>query len=329
MNRILLTACLAACAGALPCVPPVSAAPAAMAFADPVDTPAVQSQLARRAPVYGLADAGQRILAAGQRGHILYSDDRGANWRQASVPVSADLTAVTFADARNGWAVGHDGVVLHSFDGGATWQRQYDGRADAQQQGQVRPLLDVLFDDAQHGMAVGAFGLALCTADGGRNWMHCEHLLDNPNGLHLNAIRKVGGKVYVAGEQGLLLQRGVDGKFAQLASPYKGSFFGVAGNASTVVAFGLRGNAFASTDGGKSWRRAETGVQTGLTAGVALDGGALALVSQAGQLLVSRDGGATFTLEKLAKPQAAAAALALPGGGLVIGGVRGLQVHGR
>jgi len=327
MNRILLTACLAACAGALPMALPVSAAPAKAAFADPVDTPAPMSPLAARAPVYGLADAGQRIVAAGQRGHILYSDDLGASWHQARTPVSADLTAVTFTDAKHGWAVGHDGVILHSADGGASWERQYDGRADAQRLGQVRPLLDVQFDDTLRGMAVGAFGLALCTADGGRQWRHCEDLLDNPNGLHLNAIRKVGGLVYIAGEQGVLLRRGGDGKFRQLPSPYKGSFFGVAGNASSVVVFGLRGNAYASADAGKTWRRADTGVQTGLTAGVQLDGGALALVSQAGQLLVSRDGGVTFVIEKLARPQAAAAALALPGGGLLIGGVRGVLAH--
>lgn len=326
MKHILTTACAAACAGALLHVACAMGASAA-AFADPLDTPARASPLAQRTLVNGLAHAGTRVVAAGQRGHILVSDDRGASWRQANVPVAADLTAVAFADAKLGWAVGHDGVILHSRDGGGTWSRQADGRAEAQQQGQVRPLLDLWFDDAEHGMAVGAFGLALCTADGGGHWRHCENQLDNPNGLHLNAIRKVGGAVYIAGEQGLLLKRGADGRFAALPSPYKGSFFGVTGNAATVVVFGLRGNAYASTDGGQSWRRATTGVQTGLTAGAALDGGALALVSQSGQLLLSRDGGATFTPEKVTKPQPAAAALALPGGGLVIGGVRGLYAH--
>ena len=72
--------------------------------------------------------AGKRLVAAGARGHIVYSDDRGATWQQAKVPVSADLTALHFADARQGWAVGHEGVVLHTRDGGATWQVQLDGR---------------------------------------------------------------------------------------------------------------------------------------------------------------------------------------------------------
>jgi hypothetical protein len=38
----------------------------------------------------------------------------GRQWRQASVPVSVTLTAVSFATPQLGWAVGHAGVVLHT-----------------------------------------------------------------------------------------------------------------------------------------------------------------------------------------------------------------------
>ena len=44
------------------------------------------------------------------------------------MPVSADLTALHFANAQQGWAVGHEGVVLHTPDGGASWTLQLDGR---------------------------------------------------------------------------------------------------------------------------------------------------------------------------------------------------------
>jgi photosystem II stability/assembly factor-like uncharacterized protein len=44
----------------------------------------------------GAARAGERLVAVGQRGHILYSDDSGNAWQQAAVPVSADLNAVSF-----------------------------------------------------------------------------------------------------------------------------------------------------------------------------------------------------------------------------------------
>ena len=71
--------------------------------------------------------AGERLVAVGELGLIVYSDDHGQSWQQAAVPVSVNLTAVDFADEKNGWAVGHDGVLLHSTDGGTSWQKLYDG----------------------------------------------------------------------------------------------------------------------------------------------------------------------------------------------------------
>jgi photosystem II stability/assembly factor-like uncharacterized protein len=84
--------------------------------------------LASRGIVTGLGRAGKRVVAVGQRGHVLISDDAGEKWQQSEVPVSADLVAVHFPDAEAGWAVGHDGVILNSTDGGRTWVRQLDGR---------------------------------------------------------------------------------------------------------------------------------------------------------------------------------------------------------
>jgi photosystem II stability/assembly factor-like uncharacterized protein len=298
--------------------------PGAGRFVDPLYQNAVHTPLAERSLVTGLARAGERLVAVGQRGQILYSDDRGGRWLQARVPVSVDLTAVTFVNPREGWAVGHDGVVLGSTDGGANWQRSFDGtRAGAP----ARPLLDVWFENAQRGMAVGAFGMAVCTDNGGATWQDCSAAVDNPDGMHLNAIRQIDGEVFIAGEQGLLLRRDAGGRFVRLASPYKGSFFGLTGSSGMLLAYGLRGNAWVSRDHGQSWQRAETGVASTLVAGAVLADGAVAMVSQAGQLLVSRDGGASFKAQALARPQSAAAVLALDRGQLLVGGVRGLAVQ--
>jgi photosystem II stability/assembly factor-like uncharacterized protein len=110
---------LGVCVLVLP-VPPCAAA----GIADVLDTPAASSALAARSLINGVARAGHRIVGVGQRGHIVFSDDGGKRWTQARVPVSADLVAVSFPSARQGWAVGHDGVVLHTSDAGATWVRQ-------------------------------------------------------------------------------------------------------------------------------------------------------------------------------------------------------------
>src|SRR5262245_9614082 len=104
------------------------AAVLAAGFVDPIDSPATQSPLASKSLLQSIAKAGNRLVAVGQRGHIVYSDDQGATWKQAAVPISSDLTAVYFANDKNGWAVGHDGVILATDNGGDKWTLQLDGR---------------------------------------------------------------------------------------------------------------------------------------------------------------------------------------------------------
>ncbi|MDX1736079.1 MAG: YCF48-related protein, partial [Halioglobus sp.] len=74
-----------------------------------------------------ISRAGNRLVAVGERGLVIYSDDDGASWTQADVPVSATLTAVDFPTPELGWAVGHAGTIIHSADGGTSWSLQFDG----------------------------------------------------------------------------------------------------------------------------------------------------------------------------------------------------------
>ncbi len=325
---------------------------------DVLDTPAGTSPLAEKSLLNGLAIAGKRIVAVGQRGHIVYSDDRGERWAQASVPVSSDLVAVSFPTPRKGWAVGHDGVVLHSADGGKTWTKQLDGRSagrllldglaaraekgalgsqDESQkllnearriaaQGPESPFLDVWFADEHNGFIVGAFNLIFSTNDGGHTWAPWFDRTENPERLHLYAIRGIGSDVYVTGEQGLVLKLDREaGRFRVIATPYKGTFLGVAGVKESVVVFGLRGNAFRSTDGGANWQQIETGVQDGLTAGAHGPHG-FVLVSQSGNVLLSNDGGEHFALQRQDSPVPASAVVSLDNS-IVIAGARGVHAQ--
>jgi photosystem II stability/assembly factor-like uncharacterized protein len=328
-------------------------------FRDVLDTPPATSALAPMSLVNGLARAGKRVVAVGQRGHVLYSDDAGRTWIQAKVPVSADLVAVTFPTPSQGWAVGHDGVVLHSADAGASWTRQLDGRTAGQAmvayytaeaakgglgspdqaaklvdeakrfaaQGAENPFLDVWFEDERNGFVVGAFNLILRTTDGGKTWEPWLHRSDNPKALHFYAIRPAGGELYVAGEQGLLLRLDAQsGRFRAVELPYQGTLFGITGSARSVVVFGLRGNAFRSADSGKTWQKIETGLQVGLTGGAA-DAGRVVLVSQAGHVLVSADDGVSFKPLKVERPLPAAAVLAADKDAIVIAGPRGVRAQ--
>lgn len=98
------------------------------AFEDPMNCAAIKSPLAPKSLLLDIAFSGDRIIAVGERGHIIFSDDNGRNWQQAEVPVQIMLTSVTFPGrGRTGWAAGHAGIILTSHDAGKTWVKQIDG----------------------------------------------------------------------------------------------------------------------------------------------------------------------------------------------------------
>lgn len=295
------------------------------------------------------------MIAAGQRGHILYSST-GTSWVQASVPVSSDLTALCFPSARQGWAVGHAGVVLHTDNGGVTWTKQLDGeriatllvqqysqpnhpddaiaqrlKRDAELaavQGADKPLLDVWFADERHGFAVGAFNLILHTEDGGKTWVPWLDRIDNPRDLHLYAIRPAGDALYIVGEQGLVLKLNAEKqRFEQIPLPYQGTLFGLVGTTHAVLVFGLRGNAWRSTDGGGHWSKVETGVATGLSSGVVRSDGSIVLASQSGQILLSSDEGASFHQVHMTRPIPTFAVAAVGRNEIALAGTGGVRVE--
>jgi photosystem II stability/assembly factor-like uncharacterized protein len=58
--------------------------------------------------------------ACGVRGTIIRTSDGGLSWQRVSVPTTATLYDIEFADRWRGMAAG-DGVVLRTTDGGTTW----------------------------------------------------------------------------------------------------------------------------------------------------------------------------------------------------------------
>jgi photosystem II stability/assembly factor-like uncharacterized protein len=345
----------------------VTAAYSQVGFHDVLDAPALKSALAPKTLYNGIVIAGKRLISVGQRGHILFSDDGGKSWTQATVPVSSDLTAVNFPTPQQGWAVGHDGVVLHSEDAGATWSKQFDGRVAAQlmathhkrlkncanchenmdlakeaaggsnlammdeiksftEKGPDKPFLDVWFENETTGYIVGAFNMIFKTMNGGKNWEPLFDKTENRKRLHLYSIRAVGTDLYITGEQALILKLDKQaGHFRALKVPYNGTFFGLTGKPGSLVAYGMRGNVFRSTDGGGNWKKIESGIPLGLTGSTVTADGAIVLVSQAGHHLVSRDNGASFTLRKLERPFPATAIAALDKDTLIIAGLRGMM----
>ncbi|WP_330834508.1 WD40/YVTN/BNR-like repeat-containing protein [Piscinibacter sp.] len=332
-------------------------ADAAQDVPDLLQRPALQSARAAGSALLAVARAGKRLVSVGERGIIVLSDDDGKTWRQAKVPVSVSLTNVRFVTERLGWAVGHSGVVLHSADAGETWSRQLDGvqaaalvldavrsrvgaaaadesarkeLAEAERlvaDGPDKPFLDAHFSDEKHGLVVGAYGLAFTTDDGGKHWRSGMSRIPNPKGKHLYRVQASGSQIFIAGEQGAFFRSGDGGNsFAAVATPYAGSYFGVAAGAGGgLLVFGLRGNAYWSGDAGRSWHKVDRGGPAPLIDAVRLADGTLLLIDQAGQALASRDEGRSLRRVSLGIALPTSGLVQAADGALVVCGLRGVR----
>jgi len=260
--------------------------------------------------------AGDRVVAVGERGHIVLSEDYGRTWQQVNSPTRTTLTAVYFADPLNGWAVGHENVILATSDGGDNWKQQFPPG------GLEERYLDVHFVDAKRGFAVGAYGFARATEDGGENWTPHQVYDDE---MHFNRL-SIGpnGRLFLAVEGGELLTSGDGGDtWELLPSPYDGSLFGALPlGPRALLIYGLRGHIFRSLDTGKTWASVETESSVLIMHGIRLSGGRIILAGQNGQFLISQDGGRTFSIWQV-PVQGASAIVECPDGSVIAVGLNG------
>ncbi|MEH6482989.1 MULTISPECIES: WD40/YVTN/BNR-like repeat-containing protein [Pseudomonas] len=291
---------------------------AASTVIDPLTESAQSFNNPLTSPLIGVTRVGEMLVSVGPRGLIQRSSDNGKTWQQVLSPVASDFVQVRFSDANNGWIVGHDAVVLHSSDAGATWVVQMDGRklfsllndiyGKRAEQGDpaaadmmneisramrssatpdVMPaaLFDVLFDAKGQGFAVGAFGLILHSDDAGKTWQPWVERADNDRRMHLYGLAERDGVFFISGEQGLLMRLDAEQqRFVKIDTPYNGTYFGVAAFDHLLLAYGLRGNLFASRDDGQQWQQLETNLNSSLVS-IVEQGSALVVVSQGGQMV--------------------------------------------
>lgn len=278
------------------------------------DDDSTKAKLAAQSMLFDGVSKQGVMAVVGERGHVLISSN-DENWEQIIVPTRATLTGVYFHDKQNGWAVGHDAVILLTTDGGKHWQKTYYNP-----EGEI-PLFDVWFKDDKNGLAIGAYGLYLVSDDGGASWNTSEmnisedkssadtdeedtkaedddDFLDSYD-VHLNSIGlSDNGKLYIVAEAGQIFRSDDFGEsWVPLTSPYIGSFFGVlplAGD--TVLVFGLRGHLFRSDTAGDSWQEIKTPTQEMLTNAIIRTDGEIYISGLGGTILKSTDDGKSFEL---------------------------------
>ena len=243
-------------------------APLALAAA-PVDfvfAPAPRVADPQSRQLLDVTQAGSRLVAVGASGLIIVSDDGGGTWRQVTSPISATLTAVTFASPERGWAVGHAGVILHSDDAGDSWSLQFDGRR----------AIDafLVYATAQREAAESALAAAQADDATASEQEDLEYALDDA--------------LFVEEEAQLAVETGP-------ADPFLDVLFFDERRGMAVGAYGM---SFQTRDGGESWTVNQSGIENpdrfhlyGLYGDAS---GAVFVVGEAGLLYRAADGDEPF-----------------------------------
>jgi photosystem II stability/assembly factor-like uncharacterized protein len=108
------------------------------------------------------------FLAALLAGAALTGTVRGSDLRNFD---DAALRAVQFVDGNEGWAVGDEGVVWHTIDGGTSWDRQPTGvRASLRSLHFLNPYTGWVAGREELPHGAGSVGVLLFTRDGGLKW---------------------------------------------------------------------------------------------------------------------------------------------------------------
>lgn len=277
---------------------------------------AVKAPLASKSLLLDITKVGlSKLVAVGERGHIIVSAD-AINWQQADVPLQVTLTNVFFIDESLGWAVGHDATILHTKNGGTTWEiQQYLPKLE-------KPLLDVVFKTPTDGIAIGAYGLFFRTEDGGVTWkkeFHDEFLqpedaeylnelkqedeeafIDESASIlpHFNRLELDGRTLFLVGEIGLIAKSNDFGlSWETFEEIYNGSFFDISrtrkGN---LLIVGLRGHVFRSLKNGMPWEQSQTKTTALINDIVLADDERIFLLANSGVLLISDDDGQSYQL---------------------------------
>jgi photosystem II stability/assembly factor-like uncharacterized protein len=102
-------------------------------------------------------------------------------------------------DAENIWAVGYNGSIIHTSDGGKHWGKQRNGDNPLISKFRFR---DVVFRNLNIGYAVGDKGLIVKTTDGGLHW----YLFKEVTNEDLKCITvKPDGSLWMGGSNGFVL----------------------------------------------------------------------------------------------------------------------------
>ena len=202
----------------------------------------------------------------GEGGLIVHTADGGKTWKQQEVDTTGpgfriddlklDFKAVYFTNTNYGWAVGDEGLVATTDDGGKHWTLQRSGTSAM--------LLDVYFANSKEGWIVGEDSDVLYTKNGGKTWNRYEYVSE----FMLNGVWFVNNsKGWVVGTHDRIFHTKDGGKsWREQSNRFEGErdrmindnkqVFFISDNEGWIV--GSDGSIFHTMTGGVNWERQDS-----------------------------------------------------------------------
>jgi photosystem II stability/assembly factor-like uncharacterized protein len=227
-----------------------------------------------------------RTAASGWIDDLRYPIEQNAFKR---VTVINDNLRAIFALEQRVWAVGDRGLIVHSEDGGKTWEPQTSGTREQ--------LFSITFHaDGQQGWAASLSGTILKTVDGGKTWEPQTNRTQAA--LFSITFHADGQQGWAAGDGGTILKTMDGGKsWEPQTSGTEASLFSITFHADGQQgwAAGDGGTILKTVDGGKTWERQNSGTQEWLRSiTFHADGQQGWAASEGGTILKTVDGGKTW-----------------------------------
>jgi photosystem II stability/assembly factor-like uncharacterized protein len=230
------------------------------------------------------------------------------------LPVVSDLFGIACRGEREAWVAGAQGTILHSSDGGATWQVVPSGVTDA-----LRSVA-VAYEG---GVYVAGDGVLLFTADAGVRWRRVSAGATSFTGVATTATGDLA--LLTAADGSLWRYQASQDRLAPVVRGSGGALRSVAirADGGVAVAVGAQGLFLISEDGGRSFRARPAGTTRTLHDVWLFQAGERAIaVGEAGVIVeVTVSGQADARVEELLPPSAALRSLHLSadGSGLAVG----------
>jgi photosystem II stability/assembly factor-like uncharacterized protein len=227
----------------------------------------VQLPVPTRSVLTNVYARGSLLWAVGHEEVILHSKDGGSSWSRQHVQPQAfgPLLDVFFLDDQKGFAIGAEGKMLTTADGGTNW---VDGNISTRLQA-VAPTVKAPVDELEEGMASDDIG-------------------EDETPPHLNAAVVNNQGILIVGETGAIFRSTDAGEnWARMAFPYNGPMFGaIKMEDDSIIAFGLNGHIYQTTDLGSNWIRLESNTDTSLMGALAISGNRAIFVGARGSVLL-------------------------------------------